>query len=221
MIKALLFDLDGTLLNTLDDITLVMNELLEAFGCQPHSREAYRWLVGRGLHNLVYDALPEAKKHLADAVYSEAHARFAHRGVGTATLYPGVLETLDTLYNMKIPMAVVSNKPEIAVTEIITELNMNNYFFGIYGGANREFLKPHPQSVLPAITTIQTIIPDCKLSEIALLGDSDVDIVTAKNTGIVPLGAGWGFRGIPELAQAGAAVILMSIQELIPLINIL
>lgn len=221
MLRALLVDLDGTLLNTLDDITRVMNEVLATFGCPAHTSNEYRYLVGRGLHALVYDALPEAKKNLADAVYSEAHARFAKRGVGTAVLYPGVLETLEALHAMNIMMAIVSNKPETAVTAIINELQLSRFFFGIYGGTNREFLKPHPQAVLPAITKIQACMPECKLSEIALLGDSDVDMLTARNANIVPLGAGWGFRGIQELTKAGASVILMTIAELVPLIALL
>ena len=219
MLKVILFDLDGTLLNTLDDITMVMNDLLKKFDCPIHQCDEYRWLVGRGLHNLVYDALPETRKHIADAVYSEAHSIFALRGVGTATLYPEVLETLDALKHAGVLMAVVSNKPHEAVEAIIDELGIRAYFFGVYGGKRHGPLKPHPESVMPAITAVQTLLPHCKLSEIALLGDSNVDIETACNAHIVPLGAGWGFRGVQELTEAGASVILMSIKELLPLIQ--
>ncbi len=219
MLKAILFDLDGTLLNTLDDITLVMNDLLRKFDCPIHRKEDYRWLVGRGLHNLVYDALPETRKDLANAMYKEAHSIFAARGIGTATLYPGVLETLDALKHAGVVMAVVSNKPHEAVEAIIDELGIRAYFFGVYGGQHHVPLKPHPASVLPAIAAIQKLIPHCALSEIALLGDSNVDIETARNAHIVPLGAGWGFRGVQELTEAGASVILMSIKELLPLIH--
>lgn len=221
MLKAILFDLDGTLLDTLDDITLVMNDLLHKFACPVHSKDEYRRLVGRGLHHLVYDALPATGKQLADEVYAEAYSIFAHRGVGTATLYPEVVATLDTLKQAGIAMAIVSNKPHEAVAAIIDELRIRKYFFGIYGGQQHVPLKPHPEAVLPAITAIQTSIPHCKRSEIALLGDSDVDMVTARNAHIVPLGAGWGFRGVQELTEAGASVMLMSIKELVPLIRLL
>ncbi|HRV28682.1 MAG TPA: HAD family hydrolase, partial [Spirochaetia bacterium] len=175
----------------------------------------------RGLHNLVYDALPETKKDLAETVYKEAHAIFAQRGVGTATLYPGVMETLDTLKLAGIALAVVSNKPHEAVGAIIDELGIREYFVGVYGGQRHIPLKPHPESIQPAIETVQKLIPHCNLSEIALLGDSNVDMETAHNAHIVPLGAGWGFRGVQELTEAGASVILMSIKELIPLLGLI
>lgn len=217
MIHAIIFDLDGTLLDTLGDIALVMNELLHRYGATSHPIDSYRLLVGRGLNNLVYDALPDNMKNIAETMYQEALDIFSTRGVGTAVLYPGVRETLQALRSKGLPLAVLSNKPEAAVKAIIKELNMED-FFCLIAGANPDTpLKPHPDSVLPIVRYLQSLKPGCEIASIALLGDSDVDMRTAKNAGLLALGAAWGFRGASELAGAGADIMLNTIRDIVPL----
>ena len=217
MIQAVIFDLDGTLLDTLGDIALVMNELLERHGATPHDKDAYRLFVGRGLNNLVYDALPDARKDDAEKLYREALGIFASRGVGIAVLYPGVRETLEALRSKGLPLPLRSNKPEAAVKAIIKELNMEDFFCLIAGATPDIPLKPHPDSVLPIVRQLQRLVPGCASASIAFVGDSDVDMRTAKNAGLYAVGAAWGFRGAAELAEAGADIILAKIRELFPL----
>lgn len=193
--KAILFDLDGTLLNTLDDLADAVNATLTHFGCPVRTTEEVRQFVGNGAERLIRLALPgknddpEAAKVLA--YFKDYYA--AHAQIKTCP-YNGILEALAEIQK-EFPVAIVSNKPDGAV-----KLLCRQYFGDIYalGESNACPRKPAPDMVHKAMEAIGA-------QSCIYVGDSEVDVVTAKNAGVPCLSVLWGFRDRNALEEAGAA----------------
>jgi phosphoglycolate phosphatase len=214
-VKAVLFDLDGTLLDTLDDLAAAVNRALISLGCPAHSVEAYRTFVGDGAATLIRRALP---KDAAPSLHSRALAAFVedyreHMIVETAP-YPGVPELLDALSSLGTPMAVVSNKPD-AMTQTLRDELLGSWSFGFVAG-QREGApkKPDPEIALQAARAL-----GAEPSQCFFVGDSDVDITTGRRAGMIAVGVSWGFRGAKELEAAGAASVIDHPQELLDLLE--
>ena len=198
---GILFDLDGTLLDTLQDLTDSTNAALRAFGYPRRTLAQVRRFVGNGAMELIRRAVPEGEDSAPVFAFFQNHYP-AHCRIHTAP-YPGVAEALQEL-KAQYPVAIVSNKPDVAVKELCAEL-----FPGVYAlGESRDCpRKPAPDMVRQAMAAIG--VDDC-----VYVGDSEVDIATAKNAGVPCLTVTWGFRDEPELIAAGAQFLCRRVEDL-------
>lgn len=210
--KAVVFDMDGTLLDTLADLGDAMNRVLEQHGFATHPMDAYRRFVGSGAGQLVARALPaherdeDLQSRCLQAFLREYEAGWRIR----TCLYEGVPELLDALAARKIPMAVLTNKPQ-AFAELCMREFLSRWDFALtVGQAPGVPVKPDPAGPRQVIDHLG-VRPD----EILYLGDTDVDMFTAVNAGMHPVGVLWGFRPESELLESGAAATLAHPMELL------
>lgn len=205
---AVLFDLDGTLLDTLEDLADATNAALVAMGLPGHPLEAYKYFVGDGLEALVRRAMrpegtgaPPDETVLARGI-ELARQEYARRWADKTRPYPGIPELLDGLAERAVPAAVFSNKPD-QFTRLCVERLLSSWHFAIIQGATPELpRKPDPCGAL-AIAAKLGVAP----ADILYLGDTNTDMWTAIAAGMYPVGALWGFRTADELRAAGAAVL--------------
>lgn len=210
--KAFVFDLDGTLLNTLADIGNACNSILRERHLPVHSLAAYRHMVGNGFDILMRRALPPDLK-LTPQEFSNtvAAARewYKNHMMEQTEPYPGMYETLRLLAASGAVLAVLSNKPDAMSNTLIRHYFADIPFAHIQGALPDIPLKPNPQSLLAMLAALSTE-PDKSF----YVGDSNVDVETAHNAGITAVGAAWGFRGERELVEAGANIVLQNPTEL-------
>ena len=198
MIKLAIFDLDGTLLDTLGDIAGACNHALTACGCPAHEIDAYRRFVGRGIMNLFRSALPDDRRSeemvmkMKDAFvpYYNEHKNDLTRP------YPGILELLDSLTAKGISLAVASNKYQEATEELVRKHFSRYDFPCILGQREGKPIKPDAGIIHEAMQHCGAQ-PD----ETIYCGDSDVDMMTGNNAGVKTIGVTWGFRSREELAE--------------------
>lgn len=200
--SAVIFDLDGTLLNTLEDLADSMNAALTQLGWPPHSIESYQYFVGRGLDNLVRQALPANEqqssfsfKKLRIAMQKEYSIRWKNK----SRPYDGVEVLLNELTNRHIPLAILSNKPDSFTQNCATQLLSHWKFTIVSGNRPKTPLKPDPTSALEIAQKM-----NLNSSTIFFVGDTDIDMKTAVNAGMIAVGATWGFRSAKELVESGA-----------------
>ncbi len=204
-LKAVLFDLDGTLLDTLDDIADAVNQVLADRGLKTHDREAYRWFIGDGSRVLVTRALPEDCRTEDDienclAAFRHLYGRNWHRKTQPYDAIPGLVAMLQSAGTK---MAVVSNKPHDFSETCCRYFFPDLPFDFIIGQQEGRPVKPDPYPALQAATHLRMPPSDC-----LFLGDSGVDMETARRAGMLPVGALWGFRRQDELEAAGAAACI-------------
>ncbi len=211
-IEAVIFDLDGTLLNSLEDIAESMNEALAHFGLPPHSLDDYKYMVGNGLRPLVERALPPAKRNpsLLDQVEQQLRLIYQQRWDQKTRLYPEIPELLDKLTARQLSLNILSNKPH-EYTVVVAEKFLRRWSFDVILGQKKELpKKPAPDGAWLVAKTL-----NIKCEQIVFLGDTEIDIETAHRAGMRPVGVEWGFRTSEELRQAGAAVVLRHPLELL------
>lgn len=198
MKKLILFDLDGTLLDTLEDLSEAVNHALEKRGLPLHSVEEYRHMVGHGVRNLVQQALPEGScDTLIDSALSDFRAYYqAHIDVHTRP-YPGIPELLEALSNRGVKLAVASNKFQEGTEYLIQRFFPAIPFVAILGNRPGAPLKPSPEIVEEVLHKA-----DIQPEDALLVGDSPTDMRTAANGGIQALAVTWGYRSEEELAGA-------------------
>ena len=205
--KAILFDLDGTLLDTLQDLAESGNEVLAARGFPTHPVDAYRTFIGNGMMNLVRDIFPDdhrpAEGEETEQVLAEYREAYGRNWQNTTVAYPGIAELLDALTEQEIPIGVLSNKAH-DFTEKCVEAFLSRWNWDVILGA-REGVpkKPDPAGAIEAATRFGVAPEDCYF-----IGDSDVDMFTAVNAGMHAVGVSWGFRSVEELRGAGAKLVL-------------
>ena len=213
--NAVIFDLDGTLANTLEDIADNMNRTLSAMGFPIHGYDAYRFFVGNGLKNLVIQSLTENAR--TDDCIAVCHdmmvAGYHENYINKTRLYDGIPELLDELSSLQIKLAVLSNKADSLTKKICNDLLKYWKFETVIGASDRFPRKPDPSSAL-FIAGQMGVDP----SGVCYLGDSDVDMKTAIAAGFYPVGAGWGFRPKKELIENGAKHVVDHPAELFNLI---
>lgn len=212
--KAVLFDLDGTLLNTLDDLAASMNAVLGRLSLPDHAADAYKLFVGEGLATLVARALPPGSDEaLRSRALGMMRQEYAARMEATTEPYPGVPELLDRLGAMGVGMAVLSNKPDAAVAALVPR-----YFPGVRFGSLRGQREGFPRKPDPAGAL--AVAEEMALSpgSFAYLGDSAVDMRTARAAGMKAIGALWGFRSAKELEEGGAEYLIAEPIELFTLL---
>ncbi len=213
-LRAILFDLDGTLVDTLDDIADAMNHALRANDLSPHPTDAYRALVGEGVGRLVERALPADRQDLHGPVLDELSVYYTDHMVDKSRPYPGVPELLDELAAREIPMAVLSNKPHEATAWMVERLLGDWEFERVYGESEAVPRKPDPTGALRIAREVG-VEPD----EWLYLGDTLTDMQTASAAGMLPVGALWGFRDRAELVEHGARALVERPGEVIPLLK--
>ncbi len=202
-VQAVVFDMDGTLLDTLDDLMVAVNHALAMYGLPERTRDEVRQFVGNGAHWLIECAVPNGLKNPHyEQVYEEFQRYYAVHCNEQTHAYPGILELLDVLEDKGIAMAVVSNKPDGAVKELAKRYFADSipYAFGDDGKRER---KPAPDTVL-AVMEAMGAQPERTI----YIGDSDVDIRTAANAGLPCISVTWGFRD-PEFLVANGATRLI------------
>jgi len=215
-VHGVLFDLDGTLLDTLDDIANAANRVLVAHGFPVHEIDAYRRFVGDGVRSLVDRMLPEEAR---DGLTVEAclaafrQDYWEHWSVATRP-YSGIPELLDALAARSMKLAVLSNKPDDLTRRCVAELLPRWRFDVVMGQREGMPRKPDPAVALQVSHSMG--IPP---SGFLFVGDSPVDMETARAAGMVPVGVSWGFRSHQELVDAGAYVVLEHPADLIGLLD--
>ncbi|MCL6589989.1 MAG: HAD family hydrolase [Firmicutes bacterium] len=210
--RGVIFDLDGTLLNTLEDLADSMNLVLRQNGFPQHAIHLYKTFIGDGVINLVRRTLPvESINQAAISQYvAEVRQEYDKRWANKTRPYPQIPELLQELQNQKIRMAVFTNKPDAPA-----KLMIQHFFpgcpFEIVCGAKPEVpLKPDPTGAL-AIAKEMNISPE----EFLYLGDTGTDMKTAQAAGMYPIGALWGFRTAEELLKNGAKLLLERPEQLL------
>ncbi|MFH1885847.1 MAG: HAD family hydrolase [Pseudomonadota bacterium] len=213
---VILFDLDGTLLDTLEDIAQSMNRALEQAGFPVHPTDAYRYFVGEGVNVLTSMALPEDRRD--EDVVASVMAAFRQDYVRSwdrnTRPYPGVMEMLEELRSLGAVSAILSNKPHIFTLKCVEAFFPGFPFAAVRGQVAGTARKPDPAGAL-AIAREQGMAP----ASFAFLGDSATDMMTAVGAGMFPMGALWGFRTREELLEAGARVLVQHPGNLIPLLR--
>ena len=199
-IKAVLFDLDGTLLNTLADIGNAVNQVLSNRGYPTHPVTQYRSFIGDGWEMLVKRALPEAAstRDRVMACVEESMAVYAKTWDATTTPYDGIPELLNYLTQKGIRLAVLSNKPHVFTRQYVDKLLAAWTFEKVIGVSSRVPKKPDPAGALRIVTEMNIDTKKC-----LFIGDSGVDMQTAAAVGIFSVGAAWGFKPEVELMENG------------------
>lgn len=215
MIKAVIFDLDGTLLDTLEDLANACNYALKVCGFKTHNTYEYIRFVGNGRYKLIERIVPKEYKNNEDIIkkvlelfdkYYEEHM------IDMTKPYEGIYEMLEELNKKDIKLAVVSNKPH-EFAETVVNKYFEDKFEITYGQRINHPVKPDPKTVFEVMETLKIDKSQC-----IYVGDSDVDVNTAKNAGIKSIGVAWGFRGAGELREAGADYIIENPSELLELV---
>ncbi|MDD7516021.1 HAD family hydrolase [Ruminococcus flavefaciens] len=197
-----IFDLDGTIANTIYDLGDAVNYGLKKLGFPVHDYEAYKQMVGNGVKKLCWRALPEDKKDKAEELHRLFKEYYSEHYLDKTVLYDGIRETVEKLRNSGVVLAVATNKPEDVAREIVSALLPDIDFVKVLGGVDYRPSKPDSAILIE----IFAALPDVE-NRVYMIGDSNVDVQTAKNAGIECIGCAWGFRGRAELEAEGADFI--------------
>lgn len=211
---AIIFDLDGTLADTIDGIVQCMNDLLLRHGLPTHTPDAYRRMIGDGITKLVERALPADRQHMIDEFTAEYLPHLEAKGKALARLYDGIEPMLDDLTAREIPLAILSNKPHEATVGVVEHLLGRWPWQMVRGHVAGTPVKPDPTTAHAMCKTMQ-IEP----VHAFYVGDSNVDMDLAANASFIGVGAAWGLRGRAELEAHGAKHVLESPGELIDLLS--
>jgi len=211
--KGVIFDLDGTLVDTLGDIAANMNRALEKHGFPVLETGAYRERVGWGMRRLAALCLPADCIGEAQAVADDATEFYANAPLVFTKPYPGIPELVAQLRQKKIRTAVLTNKPDSAAQAVVAGLFPAGSFDFVRGEITGRPRKPDPSCVWELLVEM-----DLQPAEVIFAGDSEVDIETAVSSGCFPLGVSWGYRSRETIMQAGARRIIDKPGEFLELI---
>ena len=216
MIKLVIFDLDGTLIDTMEDIANACNYALEKCGYPVRRLDEYNMLVGRGIDNLFRGALPEG--HKTESMVRQMREWFVpyyneHKCDFTKP-YDGILETLESLSEAGLRFAVASNKYQEGTEELVKKFFGKYDFVKVLGQRDGKPIKPDPEIVYE----IMGGAPDITIDEVLYCGDSDVDMQTGLGAKVKTVGVTWGFRTREELEAYSPHALIDTPQELIPVI---
>lgn len=215
--KAVLFDLDGTLLDSVEDLKDSMNSVLESYGFPTHDTESYKYFVGNGMRNLVARALPpeERSQSMIDKCLAQMQKEYSKRWANKSKPYEGIPELLDALRDNNIKIAVLSNKVHEFTTLIVDKFFSKWNFDMVLGERASVPRKPDPSGALEIASNLG-IPPE----EFLYLGDSGTDMETANAAKMHAVGVLWGFRKADELLAAGAKILIHHPLELLNYLNI-
>lgn len=212
--KGVIFDLDGTLLDTIEDITIALNAVMSKYGFRQFSVEECKKMVGDGMEVLVKRAVPEIAhdEQTIRNLIQDYRQEYAKIWRDHSRPYPGIKKTLNRLQQAGLKMAVLSNKSHEFTVLMTRELLPFN-FDVIFGARPGVPVKPDPTSARLVLEEL-----NLKPQEVVYVGDTCVDMETAVRAGCFPAGALWGFRDEKELLESGARVLLQAPEDLIPLV---
>lgn len=209
---AVIFDLDGTLVDSLADLADSMNAALAHLGFPAHPQEAYRYFVGDGMRQLARRVLPDGEKEgeTLERTIRLMADEYEKRWDAKTRPYPGIPELLKELTNVGMKLAVLSNKPDVFTKKMVPSLLPEIEFDQVIGARPGVPVKPDPQAALE-IAANWGIAPE----RILYLGDTSTDMLTANAAGMCAVGVAWGFRPEAELTGASARLILRHPLELL------
>lgn len=211
--KAVMFDLDGTLADTLGDIMAAANHAFTQMGQPTQNYDRFRYLAGQGLERLFTDALPVDEHKRVEEYMQYFRTYYAQHNMDTTSLYPGIADLLDAITAKGMKLAILTNKPDPAAQALTAKL-MSQWPWDVVLGHREPYpVKPDPTSAL-AICDQLGVAPEDWL----YVGDTRVDMETARNAGMFAIGVLWGFRDEPELRDAGADMIVRDVQPIIDLL---
>ena len=199
MKKLAIFDLDGTLLNTITDLGRACNHALETMGFATHPLQAYAYMVGNGVRNLMSKSQPDADSETIDILLGHFKEYYNEHCLENTKPYPGITELLSELTDRGVALAVASNKYQYATDKIIKGCLGEFPFVAIEGQIEDRHIKPDPSIIF----SILSKHPVAK-KDVLYIGDSAVDIETAKRACVESIGVSWGFRSAAELRRANA-----------------
>jgi len=212
--KGIIFDLDGTLVNSLEDISDAMNKVLSDLNYPTHTYDAYQYFIGSGLRNLVSKALPASNnsENEIEVCFENMIAEYREICTLKTKPYAGIVELLDDLVSRDIKLAVFSNKADELTKKIASEI-FPDYFNTAVGLSTEALKKPNPFEAIE-ISKNWNLKPE----EIIFIGDSDIDMLTATNASMFPLGVSWGYRTEKELIASGARLVINTPSDLIEIL---
>lgn len=204
-IKCAVFDLDGTLVNTIDDLGAACDILIKKYGFDAQwSVDDYKKFVGNGARKLVFRAFKETlDDETLDARYQEFKKVYNDIKLNNAHAYEGITEQLNILKQKGIKLAVVTNKPDEAAKGMVEHIFGRDFFDIIVGCVDGVAAKPNPATTRMALDSM-----GCTAKEAIYFGDSEVDMQTARNAGIEAVGCSWGFRSFETLFKENPSIII-------------
>lgn len=215
MTPAIIFDLDGTLIHSLPGLCASLNRVLEKNNLPIHPENTVRSFIGNGIHKLVQRAVPDDFKQPSIlALIDQMSQDYASTWKTGTRPYPGIVDALNKLTEKGIVLAVFSNKPHVFCREMTDCLFPDILFTSVIGQREGVPVKPDPTG---AIDIAQSLgIPPEKIT---FLGDSTIDIITAKNAGMIDIAASWGYHDLPALEAEQPTHMIHDILELLPLLE--
>lgn len=212
--KGVIFDLDGTLVNSLEDIANAMNSVLQGLNYPTHSYDVYQYFVGSGLRNLVSKSLPAT--HNTESQINHCYNLMIEIYRENCTIqtkpYTGIIQLLDALVSQNMKLGVFSNKSDALTKKVVATL-FPDYFSSVVGLSTESLKKPNPFEAIE-ISKSWGFSPD----EIIFIGDSDIDMQTATNASMHAVGVVWGYRPEEQLIAEGAKFILQHPLDLIQIL---
>jgi phosphoglycolate phosphatase len=214
MKKTVIFDLDGTLLDSIEDIASSMNKVLESLQLPTHKIEDYKHFVGGGVDILVENALNNQSKEIKDEVIKRFKIEYDGKLHSKTLPYDGIYELLDELKKLDINLAVLSNKPHEFTVSYVNHFFKNYNFKEIHGQKKDVPKKPDPKAALDIVKCL-----DSSCENTYFIGDTKIDMQTAKNANMTAIGVLWGFRDEKELRDFGADFIVSNPLEILKIIK--
>jgi phosphoglycolate phosphatase len=212
-IRAVLFDLDGTLADTLADLASATNWALQQVGCPPCTVDSYRYKVGDGAREMCERALPADKQGLADDVLRLMGQQYDKHCFDLTRLYPGIADLVSALTQRRLSLAVLSNKPDEFTKRVIAHYFQPSPFAIVRGQLPNVPLKPDPTAALQIAQEL-----GIQPAHWLYLGDTNTDMHTARAAGMHPIGVLWGFRDRAELLGSGAEHIVAEPRDVLDLL---
>lgn len=211
--KLAVFDLDGTILDTLEDLTNSVNYALKNKSLPERSLDEIRSFVGNGIRLLIQRAVPvNTSQSVVDTVFDDFKEHYAIHSIDKTLPYDGIIPLLEKLKKAGMKIAVVSNKADFAVQGLVKRYFGDLFDFAVGERSGIE-KKPAPDSVFEAMSVL-----DFQKDDTVYIGDSEVDIMTAKNADLDCICVDWGFRSTAQLISAGAKIIVSEPQKIADLI---
>ena len=213
--KAAIFDMDGTLVNTIEDLADSVNEMLAIHNFPLRSLEEVRKFVGNGARKLLERALPKnVEKNFIDEALKTYDECYSRHLLNKTKPYAGIMDLLKILQEKNIPLGICTNKQNFAAQIIAEKILSPIKFQKVYGDEKNKPRKPDPTRALEIAKNLK-VLPE----EVAYFGDTAVDIETAKNANFLSIGVTWGFRPKSELEKSGAKIIINNPLEILKIIE--
>lgn len=216
MRRLVIFDLDGTLVNSIADLAVAVNQALVKCGYPIHPEEAYRFMVGDGVNKLFERALPESERTAENVARIREHFMpfYEEHNADLSRPYEGIPELLEELQRRGVLMAVASNKYHSATCKLIAHFFPTIHFHPVFGNREGVPVKPDPRIVDDIVATLGV-----DKSDLLYVGDTNVDMRTAINAGVDAVGVSWGFRPREELAAHSPFALIDHPDQLLPLLD--